>query len=182
MSKRVTAADRSLIGRRLLHGGTTLHVRAAWVDHRPGHGEKYLLLYDPRHRHAWDLTDTIDAGASLVAAQYVDGGFAISVEAAKRIMSGAAARTRAAAPAVVLERARSLPAEEGRAPPPRAGARPLSSPPVTAAAAAAAALRGRVAEPDTDTENIPGGYGTDDEEDDDDDERRVGRRVGLGRV
>ena len=161
MSKRVTATDRSLICKRLLHDGATFHVRAAWVDARPGKGEKYVLLYDPLHRHAWDLTDTIDAGALLVAAQYVDSGFAISVEAAKRIMSGAAARTRTAAPAVVLERARAVPVAEGRAPPPRAGARPLSSPSVTAAAEAAAARRGRVAEANTDTEDIPGGYGTD---------------------
>ena len=171
MTKRVTANDRSLIGKRLQHGDTVLHVRAAWVDIRPGHGEKYLLLYNPRDRHAWDLSDDVDVGAAAVAAQYVDHGFAVSVEAGKRIMSGAAARVGAVAPAEMLERARALPVDAGRATP-RAGARPLTAPAVTAASAAAAARRGRNADADTDTENIPGGYSSDhDEEEDSDDER-----------
>ena len=75
MSKRVTPHDRDLIGKRLQHNGTTLYVRDVWVDSRPGHGEKYFLLYNPRDRHAWDLSDEVDAGASTVAAQYVDRRF-----------------------------------------------------------------------------------------------------------
>jgi hypothetical protein len=79
MSKFVTQHDRGLNGKRPLHNDTMLHVRDVWVDIRPWHGEKYFLPYNSRDRHAWDLSDEVDAGASAVAAQYVDHGFAVSV-------------------------------------------------------------------------------------------------------
>ena len=130
-------------------------MRGAWVDSRQPKGEKYLLLYKPDARHAWDTSDAVVLDGT-VAAQYIDNGFVVSVEAGKKILSGGAASIRAAAPPEMLERERVLPPQAPRAPP-REGARPARTRAVAGATAAAAARRGRANEPDTDTENIPGG-------------------------
>jgi hypothetical protein len=169
-------------------------------------GEKYVLLYIPNARHAWDASDAVDVTEHTATAQYFENGFAGSVEAGKKIMSGDAARIRAA-PADLLEREGPLLVGAPRVQLPRAGTCHCCS-------AAEAARCGRATDFDTDAEDIPGGYGANHEEEQESGEKRhpmedsdsdepapplaargggcgwrrrrprahVGRRVGLGRV
>jgi hypothetical protein len=115
MSKRVTLLDRALVGKRLMHNHAPYTVRGVWVDSRHNKGEKYLLLYKPNDRHAWDTSDAVVLD-STVAAQYVDNGFAVSLAAGKKSMSGGAAPSRPAAPPELLERERVMPPQARRAP------------------------------------------------------------------
>jgi hypothetical protein len=95
-------------------------VRAVWVNSWQRKGEKFVLLYIPNARHAWDASDAVDATAHTATAQYFENGFAGSVEAGKKIMSGGAARIRAA-PADLLEREGPLLVGAPRVQLPRAG-------------------------------------------------------------